>query len=252
MYFYEISAILGCYHRQVMITAVFFDLYNTLAGFRPSRFEIQSEALSEFGIEVTPNGIIRGYHLADGFMSAQNATNPMRSLGRSERDAFFAEYERLVLSGAGVEVSPTRAGEIWKRIRQVEYALAAFDDAVPTLRQLREQGLIVGLISNIHQDGDELADSLGLLAHLDFTVTSMEVGAEKPKPPIFRRALEKANATPSEAVHVGDQLTSDVDGAVGVGINPVLLDRDGNHPDYGAHPRIETLSELPQVLSGMS
>lgn len=235
-----------------MITAVFFDLYNTLAGFQPSRYEIQSEALAEFDIEVTPEGIIRGYYLADGFMSAQNATKPMRSLSRTERDAFFAEYERLVLSGAGVEVAPTKAGEIWKRIRQVEYGLAAFEDSIPTLKRLRGQGLTLGLISNIHQDGDDLADSLGLLPHLDFTVTSMEVGAEKPRPPIFHKALEKAGAAPEEAVHVGDQLASDVEGAVGVGIKPVLLDRDGNHPTYGEHPRIESLNELPQVLNDLS
>ena len=100
-----------------MITAVFFDLYNTLAGFQPSRYEIQSEALAEFDIQVTPEGIIRGYHMADGFMSAQNATNPLRNLNPVQRDAFFAEYERLVLSGAGVEVAPALAGEVWKRIR---------------------------------------------------------------------------------------------------------------------------------------
>ena len=235
-----------------MITAVFFDLYNTLAGFQPSRYEIQSEALADFGLQVTPEGIIRGYHLADGFMSAQNATKPMRSLSRTERHAFFAEYERLVLSGSGVEVEPALAGEIWKRIRKVEYGMAAFEDSIPTLQRLREQGLTVGLISNIHQDGDELADSLGLLSHLDFTVTSMEVGAEKPKPPIFHKALEKAKAAPEEAVHVGDQLTSDVDGAVGVGIRPVLLDRDGNHPGYDAYPRIETLNELSQVLESLA
>jgi putative hydrolase of the HAD superfamily len=228
-----------------MITAVFFDLYNTLAGFQPSRYEIQSEALADFDLKVTPEGIIRGYHLADGFMSDQNATKPMRSLSHTERDAFFAEYERLVLSGSGVEVDPALAGEIWKRIRKVEYGLAAFPDSIPALQRLREQGLTVGLISNIHQDGDELADSLGLLSHLDFTVTSMEVGAEKPKPPIFLKALEKAKAAPEEAVHVGDQLTSDIDG-------PVLLDRDGNHPGYDDYPRIETLNELAHVLENLA
>lgn len=237
---------------EIMITAVFFDLYNTLAGFQPSRYEIQSEALREFDIQVTPEGIIRGYNLADGFMAAQKANKPLPSLTRDERMAFFAEYERLVLSGSGVEVTQTLAGEIWRRIRKVEYGLAAFADSVPTLQLLREQGLVLGLISNIDEDGDELAGRLGLLSHLDFTVTSMEVGAAKPSAPIFQKALEKANASPDEAVHVGDQLTSDVEGAARVGISPVLLDRDGNHVGYSEHPRIETLSQLPQVLSGLS
>ena len=77
------------------------------------------------------------------------------------------------------------------------------------------------------------------------------MGSAKPSPPIFHKALEKANAEPADAVHVGDQLTSDIDGAVGVGIVPILLDRDGNHPEYEEHPRIETMGELPQVLNGL-
>ena len=235
-----------------MITTVFFDLYNTLAGFRPSRYEVQSEALADFGISVTPEGILRGYYLADAYMSEQNATKPVRSLERDERRSFFAEYERRVLRGAGVDVSHDQAERIWRRIRQIDYALALFDDTIPALEACRQSGLTVGLISNLDQDGAELAGSLGLLPYLDFTVTSREVGAEKPSPLIFERALERATAQPENAVHVGDQLTSDIAGAANLGINAVLLDRDGNHKGYTAHPRIEGLEELSAVLERLS
>ena len=47
---------------------------------------------------------------------------------------------------------------------------------------------------------------------------------------------------------MGDQLSSDVQGALAVGIRPVLLDRDGNHPRYRECPRIESLAELPGLL----
>ena len=233
-----------------MITAVFFDLYNTLAGFRPSRYEIQSEALADFGITVTPEGILRGYNLADAFMSHQNATKPVRSLTREENRVFFAEYERRVLRGAGVEVSQDQAWQIWRRIRKIDYGLALFDDTIPALNKCREMGLTVGLISNMNQSGDELARSMGLLPHLDFSITSQEVGVEKPSPLIFERALERAGAQALNAVHVGDQLTSDVAGALNAGINAVLLDRDGNHRGYTAQPRIEGLEELPALLKG--
>ncbi len=231
-----------------MITAVFFDLYGTLAGFRPSRYEIQSEALADFGISVTPQGILSGYHLADAFMSYQNATKPVRSLSREENRIFFAEYERRVLRGAGVEVSQDEAWQIWRRIRKIDYGLALFDDTIPVLEKCRQMGLTVGLVSNMNQSGDELAGSIGLLPYLDFSITSHEVGAEKPSPIIFERALERAGARPENAVHVGDQLTSDVAGAENAGISPVLLDRDGNHRHYTAQPRIEELSELPELL----
>ena len=231
-----------------MITAVFFDLYNTLAGFRPSRYEIQSEALADFGISVTPEGILRGYFLADAFMSEQNSTKPVRSLDRDEQRAFFAEYERRVLRGAGVEVAQEQAAQIWRRIRQIDYGLALFDDTIPALNVCRQMGLTVGLISNMNQSGDELADSMGLLPHIDFSITSHEVGAEKPNPLIFERALERAEVQPERAVHVGDQITSDIAGAVNAGINAILLDRDGNHKGYTAQPRITGLEELPALL----
>ncbi|HIN71291.1 MAG TPA: hypothetical protein EYM98_01775 [Dehalococcoidia bacterium] len=82
-----------------------------------------------------------------------------------------------------------------------------------------------------------------------FAVTSAEIGSEKPHAPIFLAALDKAGAQPTESIHVGDQITSDINGAANVGINPVLVDRDGNHPGTTLCPRIETLMELPALLS---
>ena len=231
-----------------MITAVFFDLYGTLAGFTPSRYEIQSEACADFDVKLTPEGVLRGYALADAYMAEQNAVRPLRELNRDERIRFFAEYERRVLRGSGVEVSAERAAEIWRRVRQVPYEMTRFDDVLPAMDLLKMRGLTLGLISNINRDGGELAESLGLTPYLDFTVTSIEVGAEKPHPPIFLAALAKAGAEPRDVVHVGDQITSDVEGARGVGISPILLDRDGNHPDVEDCPRIEGLMELPGLL----
>ena len=79
-----------------MVQAIFFDVYGTLAGFRPDRFEIQSEACSRFGMKLTREGVLRGYALADVFMSEQNAVKPVRMMNDEERARFFGEYERRV------------------------------------------------------------------------------------------------------------------------------------------------------------
>ena len=235
--------------EAAMIKAVFFDLYGTLAGFSPSRFEIQSAACSAFGIEVTSEGILRGYALADAYMSEQNTYRPLRLRNAAETEEFFGEYERLVLRGAGVDVSRDRALAVWRRVRRARYELTRFGDVLPTLETLRSRGLTLGMISNINRPSAEMTAELGLSEHLDFAVTSVEVGAEKPHPPIFLAALERAGSEPGEALHVGDQLSSDVEGARGVGIGPVLLDRDCNHRGYAGCPRIESLSELPALLA---
>ena len=231
-----------------MIQAVFFDLYGTLAGFQPDRFQIQSEACAQFGIGVTPEGILRGYALADAFMAEQNATRPVRLLDRSERNVFFAEYERRVIRGAGVEVSREQAHQIWREIRQIPYQMRRFDDVLPAMDILMQQGLTLGLISNMNVAADSMVENLGLTPYMDFAVTSGEVGFEKPHAPIFQEALRRSGVEAAVAVHVGDQITSDVQGAANVGISPVLLDRDGNHNGFSGCPRIETLMELPGIL----
>jgi HAD superfamily hydrolase (TIGR01549 family) len=209
---------------------------------------VQSQACADFGLQVTPEGILRGYAAADAYMSEQTALRPLRLRDPEEREAFFAEYELLVLRGNGIEVSRAQALDIWRGLREIPYAMVAFDDVVPALRRLKQMGLTLGLISNIDRDGGELAESLGLASYLDLTVTSGEVGAEKPDPAIFQAALARACAQPSEAIHVGDQPSADVEGARGAGIGPVLLDRDGNHKRFDRCPRIESLLELPGLL----
>ena len=89
---------------------------------------------------------------------------------------------------------------------------------------------------------------LGLEPYLDFVVTSEEVGSDKPEPPIFQAALERAGVNASEAVHVGDQYKIDVEGARGVGISPILIDRYDFSPDVTDCPRIHSLTELSKYL----
>ncbi len=234
-----------------MLKAVFFDLYGTIAGFEPGRYEVQSMACAEFGITLTPEGVLRGYADADAYMGRENAVHHIGRRTPAERDAFFAEYQQRVIRGSGVEVSLETAGKVWLRIQQIPYDLAPFPDAAPTLRTLRDRGLLTGLISNMDMGGDQLVTTLGLAGLFHVAITSGDVGAAKPDPAIFRAALSRAGVHAREAVHVGDQLSSDVQGALAVGIRPVLLDRDRNHPRYRECPRIESLSELPALLDDM-
>ena len=234
-----------------MIETIFFDLYGTLAGFRPDRYEIQSEACSRFGIELTREGVLRGYALADVFMSEQNAVKPVRMMDNDERDLFFGEYERRVLRGCGFDASVEQAMAIWRAVRQVPYGMARYDDVLPAMDLLKQQGLTLGLISNMNTPAAELVEDMGLTPYLDFAVTSGEVGVEKPHAPIFEEALRRSGSEPGNTIHVGDQLTSDVVGAMNAGIGPVLIDRDRNHMGYTGCPRIETLMELPSLAQGL-
>ena len=219
------------------VKAIFFDLYNTLARFSPSREDIQTEACAAFGYTVTPEGIGRGYLKADAFMAAENAKSQVQTRTGTAQITFFAEYQRFVLEGAGVVIPPTTAYQIWQRVREIPYDMALFADVAEVLPRLRSAGYTTGIISNMNKSGRQLAQEMNLDAYADFVVTSGDVGQGKPHLPIYLAALAHANAEASQAIHVGDSISADVEGAMVAGIRPVYMNR------YPEVPQEETLPE---------
>jgi HAD superfamily hydrolase (TIGR01549 family) len=232
-----------------MIKAVFFDFYGTLAQFHPPREDIQAGACASFGFKPTREGLVRGYVMADDLMSQVNASETrMSQLVGQGRVRFFAEYERLILRGAGIAVDLETAERVWEKVQEIPHGLALFDDALPVLDMLKQRELTIGMLSNIGRDAQELSDELGLSPYLDFAVTSQEVEASKPHPPMFLMALQRAEVEPEEALHVGDSVLSDVQGARGVGINPLLLDREGVMDNVNDCPKIDSLLGVLEYL----
>ena len=70
--------------------------------------------------------------------------------------------------------------------------------------------------------------------------------AYKPRREIFDEALRVSGCTPDEAVHIGDSYDTDVVGARGAGIKPVLLlrGRERQHDDTDAADDLEQALEL--------
>jgi putative hydrolase of the HAD superfamily len=95
------------------------------------------------------------------------------------------------------------------------------------LAALRDRGTAIVVVSNWDVSLHDVLERTNLRRLVDGVVTSAEFGAAKPDPRIFGRALEIAGATPAEAVHAGDDLEADVEGARAAGIAAVLVARDG-------------------------
>ncbi len=233
-----------------MIKAVFFDWFNTLAHYEPPREELESQALQEVGINVPLEQIRRGILIADKGYFEENARSPIQKRTPEEQAEAYANYQKTILSEAGLSVPDELLSKIIGRLQQLYHGMAfvLFDDVLPTLKTLKEQKLTLGLLTNLNTDIDSICQKLGVSSYLDFTVTSGEAGADKPQPPIFLLALERAGVNPSEAVHVGDQYKLDVVGARKTGITPILIDRSDSHPEVNDCPRIHSLTELAENL----
>jgi putative hydrolase of the HAD superfamily len=88
----------------------------------------------------------------------------------------------------------------------------------------RRQGLRLAVVSNFDRRLHGLLASLCLRPSLEVVIVSSEVGAAKPSPLPFQRALQELDLRPQQVWHVGDQ-PEDVQGAGRAGVPCLLLKR---------------------------
>ena len=231
-----------------MIKAVFFDLYNTLVTYDPPREVIEAKILKDFGIEVSPESLLRPITTADDFIYKEHARLPISKRSKEETTALYMQYHGIVLKEVGLEAPKELIIGILGKWMSLDVKMVLFDDAIPVLTSLKERGLILGLISNVDRDIAPLYQGLGLSDWLQVMVTSQEVGFNKPHPEIFKAALKQAGVKPSEAIYVGDQHQIDVVGANGAGMRGILLDRGGFFEDIADCPRIRSLTQVATYL----
>jgi FMN phosphatase YigB (HAD superfamily) len=103
--------------------------------------------------------------------------------------------------------------------------------------RLREREVYIGVITNGDGRMRDVLKDLGFTEDLfggerDLIVISEEEGVEKPDERIFKNALGRVNMKygvgirAEECLHVGDEVESDFEGAVGAGWRGLLVGRD--------------------------
>ena len=231
-----------------MIKAVFFDLYHTLVRYEPPREELQSQALKEFGIDVGPEVFRRPLVTADEFIYQEIARIPLSKRSEEDKMALWAQYQRVMLEEAGLEVTDKLVIGMLGKMKQVKMTLVLFDDVLPTLSDLKSQGIVLGLISNVESDITPLLKEVELLPLLQVVVTSRDGDFNKPQPEIFQEALRRGGVEAPEAIYVGDQYQVDVIGAKGAGMTGILLDRGNYFSGINDCPRIQSLTQVVEYL----
>lgn len=101
-----------------------------------------------------------------------------------------------------------------------------YDDTAAVLKQLRQRGVPVGVVSDIAWDVRATFTHHGLDGLVDTFVLSYEHGVGKPDPELFRAACEGIGADPRRTLMVGDNPASD-GGASAIGIRSFILPVDG-------------------------
>jgi putative hydrolase of the HAD superfamily len=219
--------------------AVLLDALGTLVALAPPGPRLREALLAEGGVDVGAEAAERGFRAEIAHYLAHHLEG-----GDPEGLERLRDECAAVLVGAlGLE-SLDQATV--RRAMLAALHFTPFADAAPTLEALRSRGLRLVVASNWDCSLPLWLERAGLRHLLDGAVSSAVVGAAKPCPAVFRAALEVAGARPHEAVHVGDSITNDVEGARSAGVRAVLVDRAGHGPpDVEA---VRSLRDLPSLI----
>lgn len=219
-----------------MIRAVFFDIGNTLFFYN---YEFFSKMLMErFSIDIDAREL-EAIHYSLGEAIQKHAAD------KKDHHAFVKDVYGLWLEELAVdkEIIP----DIIDAVRMHPFPHLFWsrmgDDVRETLTWLQEHGVKMGVISNATGQIQRLVEHAGLDDFFHVVLDSHVVGFEKPDARIFEKALKELGVKPDEAVHVGDLVGADIDGARAAGITPVLVDRENRYQDVGCL-RVKTVGEL--------
>jgi putative hydrolase of the HAD superfamily len=127
-------------------------------------------------------------------------------LSELDRDNFFEiAYEHFAESG------------VWE----------LYPEVPNVLRQLRPR-FQLAVISNFDGRLRFILEHLGISKYFTHVFISSEIGADKPDPEIYRRALRLIDLKASEVLHVGDDPRRDWEAARTAGLSIFRLDRPKN------------------------
>ncbi len=244
------------------ITAVTFDLWQTLLLDRPEVGRIRTQAR----LDGTRSALIKvgERHTLERVEEAyRNCVRQCQENRRQLLDISFHEQVELFVNGISPELVARLPESTFQQILSAygdsffAYPPSPHPDGVQVLRSLRDMGLGIGLISNTAMTPGVafrrfLAEH-GLLEYFDALTFSDEVRIAKPSCEIFHLTLRQLNATPPQAVHVGDQVLTDIAGAKECGLKTVWIEGFYERPDLN-DPKTEpdiAVRELSLTVSAI-
>jgi putative hydrolase of the HAD superfamily len=230
------------------LKAVFFDAAGTLFRVRGTVGQIYWRLAQPYGLQATPEAIEQAFQ--EQFANAPALAFPNRTpeeVQALER-RWWEKVMRLVFQEIGMF---PRFNDYFNEVYEVFKGTEGWElypETLDVLTRLKSEGRYIGIISNFDSRLHEVCRALKISPYLDSVTISSQTGWSKPSPEIFSQALKSRSLGSGEAVHVGDEVGDDVQGALAAGLRPVFLDRSNQEQAPPGVTKISRLDELWEVL----
>ena len=121
-----------------------------------------------------------------------------------------------------------------------------FPETIPMLETVSKSYTIVAITNG---NADVFKTRIG--TYFDLSIRADEAGVAKPDRGIFDLTWEKLGCQSSDAIHIGDSLENDVQGAINAGVTPIWYNPNREQNTLGVN-QVRALSELPSMIEQLS
>ena len=232
------------------IKAILFDLDGTIRHHLPSGGEVFVEYARSIGLQISEEDKIRALHWEHFYFAYSPEIQGDSITYKDDRAGFWVNFTRRHLVALGTH--PSQATQLAPKVSaymEEFYKPEVYvpQDAYTLLAFLKEEGYILGMVSNREKPFQEELIKLKLDYHFKFSLAGGEVNSYKPDRVIFERALELAGTSAPETMYVGDNYFADIIGSQRAGLTPVLYDPISLFPSADCTV-IKSFAELPELL----
>lgn len=240
-------------HRAIQ--AVFFGFDGTLTKLTRSRAELAEEGAQRMTRWLTERGIALPPDFVTQWLAARRFAEQKSRQEGEEHTADNTLAFLLKLHGHGSPPAEVIEGAVDAFFSAEASHRVLFEDALPALHSLRNEGYFVGIIANSSCDRAirREIDRLGLRRYIDLVVTSAAVEARMPRQEIYQRALDQIDVLGHEAVMVSAEAVPDLEGAREAQMWTIHISREeaitaASHtaPDSTARALIEAVSVIKE------
>lgn len=231
------------------IRAIFYDFDGTLRMNMPDSWYAFGEFATSLGFANTQEDRTRMARW-EHYYFAESQEIIADRVAFPELSDFWQNFceRQLVIMGATSEQAVSLAPRMHECMSNAYRPLDMVPtDLVETLKTLKSQGYLLGVLSNRDESYLEYLHQLGLGDFFSHVIFAAEAGVFKPNPDVFKYMLKRAGVSAGECVYVGDNYFADVLGARSAGVSPILIDVNGVFKDPDC-PVIQSHSQIFPLL----
>ncbi|KAJ8738066.1 hypothetical protein PYW08_000661 [Mythimna loreyi] len=214
------------------IKLITFDVTNTLLKFKVPAWQYYVMVAQDHGFKGTPEDVKTKFKVSFKHMWEEHPNFGKKSIKWEDwwSQVVIMTLRDYLPSNAKLDIIAHKLIEEFKTDR----CWACVDGGHKLIDHFRTLGIpAVGVISNFDPRLYDILQNVGLYKNFDFIVTSYESGYSKPDERIFKSAIDKCATTvsASEALHIGDDVVKDYEGARKAGwhallVNPAIGEKD--------------------------